>query len=632
MSRARGICGLIAAGSVVALVATAGFAHAQGGSYPATPPTPGALYRDGQNARYLLGGAWLYRADSGAVGIGRGWWRGAASSSGWSRVTVPNAFNAGDYSQASMAGSVGWYRRDFRLPRRAFASYVPAADRRWIIRFESANYRARVWLNGRPLGSHTGAYLPFEFDLPVRAGVNRLIVRVDDRRAPGDLSPGPSGGWWNFGGLLREVYLRPVERADIAYVRVRTILPCPRCQATIVERAQVRNVTGVAQQVSLRGTYGNLHLDFGSTNLAPHATWSPSAAAVEPHPDLWAPAHPALYRAELTLSDSAGRPIAGYTTFSGIRSLRIKRGHLELNGRALNLRGAFIHEQNIHTGAALAPAELAALVRWERELGSTVIRSHYPLDPEILELADRYGLLVWSEIPVYQLDERQLAARVRARAYAVLAQNILNNQNHPSVMLWSIGNELQTPAGVNQAAYIRGAVALAHRLDPTRPVGMAVSDWPGVACQASYGPLDALGFNDYFGWTDAGGGTTDDRDVLGAFLDSFRACYPGKAIFISEFGFEANRHGPVEERGTYEFQANSLAYQLGVFASKRWLSGAIYFALQDFAVRPGWGGGDPWPNPPWDQKGLVDPEGGTKPGFSVLSAIYHATIQVARAR
>ena len=73
-------------------------------------------------------------------------------------------------------------------------------------------------------------------------------------------------------------------------------------------------------------------------------------------------------------------------------------------------------------------------------------------------------------------------------------------------MLWSIGNELPTPATPNEANYIAAAAALAHRLDPTRPVGMAITDWPGVPCQAAYAPLDVIGFNDYFGWFDAGGG------------------------------------------------------------------------------------------------------------------------------
>ena len=93
----------------------------------------------------------------------------------------------------------------------AFPAYVPARFRSWIVRFESVNYDATVWLNGREIGHHDGAYLPFEFALKgLRPGVNRLVIRVDDRRNAAALPPGPGGGWWNFGGLQREVYLRAV--------------------------------------------------------------------------------------------------------------------------------------------------------------------------------------------------------------------------------------------------------------------------------------------------------------------------------------------------------------------------------------------------------------------------------------
>jgi beta-glucuronidase len=621
--------------SLAVLAVTPSLARAQTPSYSASPPTPGALYRDGQTGRYLLGGAWLYRADPADVGLTQQWWQPAGSTVGWSPVAVPNAYNAGDLSSASMTGSVGWYRRDFTLPSGAFATGVPASQRHWIVRFESVNYRASVWLNGRLLGTHVGAYLPFELDLTgLHAGVNRLIVRVDDRRAGGDLPPGPGGGWWNFGGLLREVYLRAVQSVDISQAIVTPVLPCPTCAATIDEQVNLRNVTGAVQQVQLAGRYGTVPLDFGAATIAPHSTRTVTATAVIAHPQLWSTQRPYLYRASLTLSGSQGQLLGGYVDYSGVRSITVTPGgRLELNGRFLNLRGAFIHEQNELTGAALSPAEMASLVGWERSLGATVIRSHYPLNPEIEEMADRDGLLIWSEVPVYQVADQYMGQPGwLARAHSFLQQNILTNENHPSILLWSIANELPTPPTANEARYISTAAALAHTLDPTRPVGMAISDWPGVPCQQAYAPLDVIGFNDYFGWFDAGGGGTDDRDALGPFLDSLRACYPTKAIMVTEFGFEANRHGPVEERGTYEFQADAAAYHLGVFATKPWLSGAIYFALQDFAARPGWGGGDPWPNPPWVQKGLVDPAGNLKPAFATVSSIFHATTQLAPLR
>jgi beta-glucuronidase len=632
LPRAGGRAALLAAAALLttaALLATATNARAQPAPYAATPPTPGALYRDGQSGRYLLGGTWLYRPDLANAGLAQGW-QSLASIAGWAPVTVPNAYNAGDLSTLSMNGYVGWYRRDFTLPANAFARYVPGSARHWIIRFESVNYRATVWLNGRQIGTHAGAYLPFELDISPHAGVNRLVVRVDDRRSLGDVPPGPQGGWWNYGGILREVYLRSAQGADIQLAQVRPVLRCPTCAATIQEQATIRNVTGSTQSVSLRGTFGSLRLNFGSAVIAPHATWTARASVRVAHPRLWAPGSPTLYRATLTLRDSRRRTIGGYTTYSGIRSIEVTPGgRLKLNGRLLDLRGTFIHEQSPVTGAALSPAQLSAFMSAERALGSDLIRSHYPLNPEILEQADRYGILIWDEIPVWQVSDPYLGSPSwRTYAYSLLRSNILDNQNHPSVMLWSVGNELPTPVTGNEAGYIAGAAHLARQLDPTRPVGMAISDWPGVACQAGYGPLDVIGFNDYFGWYDAGGGTTDDRDALGPFLDSLRACYSKKALFVTEFGFEANRHGPIDERGTYEFQSDSAAYHLSVFASKPWLSGASYFALEDFAAKPGWGGGDPFPNPPWVQKGLLTNTGLLKPAFAVVSAIYHATAQV----
>src|SRR5207248_9961302 len=131
-----------------------------------------------------------------------------------------------------------------------FARSAASADRHWIIRFESVNYRATIWLNGHRVGAHVGAYVPFELDLKgIRTGVNRLIVRVDDRRGLGDLPPGPGGGWWNYGGILREVYLRSVQEADLAQVQVTPELPCRTCAAVISEQASMRNLGSAPRTV-----------------------------------------------------------------------------------------------------------------------------------------------------------------------------------------------------------------------------------------------------------------------------------------------------------------------------------------------------------------------------------------------
>ena len=622
------------------MLAVTAAARADAPSYGAEIPVKGALYRDGPTERYLLDGAWLYRADLADVGVEQGLWRDQPGTDGWTPVSVPNAYNASDHSRASMVGWVGWYRKDFLLPAGAFAAATPTSDEHWLVRFESANYRASVWLNGHRLGAHTGGYEPFELELRgLRPGVNRLIVRVDNRRSASDLPPGgfysggvtPVGGWWNYGGLLREVYLRAADMVDLRQVQVRPAVACDGCPARIAERVVVANLGATPASVHLVGTYGIERIDFGTATIPAHHSWSASGAIQLAHPRLWSPDHPALYRATLTALGGDGRRLGGYVTYSGIRRITVTRdGRLRLNGRALDLRGVGLHESDLALGAALDPAHLQRLFAWVRDLGATLIRSHYPLNPQIEELADRYGVLLWSEIPVYQVKSEMMESHGWIGfARSMLETNILTNQNHPSVLLWSLGNELASPADAPEQKYIASAASLARSLDPTRPVGMAVSAWPGVGCQHAYAPLQVVGFNDYFGWYDAAIGATADRDQLGPYLDAFRACYPRKAVFVSEFGFEANRQGPVEERGTYAFQDNAALYHLGVFGQKRWLSGAVYWALQDFLCRPGWSGGNPWPDPPFFHKGLVDLDGNLKPAFADVAAAFKATTQIA---
>ena len=134
-------------------------------------------------------------------------------------------------------------------------------------------------------------------------------------------------------------------------------------------------------------------------------------------------------------------------------------------------------------------------------------------------------------------------------------------------MLWSIGNELSSQPGPVQVAYINAAVKFAKELDPTRPVGLAVAAYPSSLCQAAqYKSLDVLGLNDYFGWYPGPSGQIFDRTKLSGYLDAARACYPDKALMVTEFGAEANRDGPVEEKGTWAFQQEWINYQLGVIA------------------------------------------------------------------
>src|SRR3954468_20082493 len=251
-------------------------------------PSAKTLYRNGPSGRFLMDGTWLRKLTNVQSGPQR-----ETGVAGWTRVTVPNAWNAGDNSDASFAGGVGWYRKDFRFPSNNRNSS-------WVVRFESVNYRSKVWLNGRPVGTNRGAYLPFEIRLPrglVRRGrVNRLVVRVDSRRFPTDFPPAglsttgvPTGGWWNYGGILREVYLRKIDDIDFNTVVVRPNLPCATCAATDTYRVTLRNYSAMARRVTVAARFGARRFGLGSGAVAPGRFVTFSRTVPIGHPRLWSP-------------------------------------------------------------------------------------------------------------------------------------------------------------------------------------------------------------------------------------------------------------------------------------------------------------------------------------------------------
>jgi beta-glucuronidase len=582
---------------------------------------PATAAADGPAGRTLLGGDWLYRADPADEGLDRGFQK-ETGTDGWTPVHVPNAFNAGDESPHSQLGSVGWYRKDFTLPN-------ADAALEWAVRFESVNYRARIWLNGEKVGSHTGAHLAFTRDLDDvdRDGVNSLVVRVDSRRGTRDLPRGgitssgdPRGGWFNYGGILREVYLEPRDTVALDRVAALPDLPCATCAADVELSARVRSVTGRSERAEVLARVGDRWGLLGTRTVKNKPkTVTGTIRVASPH--LWTLGDPYLYPVEFA-ARVGGRTVASWTESIGIRSIEVDDGQLELNGSPVSLRGVGLHEDDPVLGGAIDQAWRERLIAQTQAIGARVLRTHYPLHPGLHDLADRNGILIWSEVPVYDVTSEDIGRRsVQRAALKQLKEDILANRNHPSVMTWSIANELAVRPSSGQKRYIKRAARLVHRLDPSRPASIAITAYPTVECQRkAYKPLDLLGFNEYFGWYDGPRGTLSDRTGAGPMLDKLRACYPRHALMVTEFGAEANRDGPVEEKGTYAFQADWANYQLGVFASKPWLSGAIYWALNEFRIRPGWDGGNPKPSLlPRHQKGLLTFDGWQrKPAWDVV--------------
>jgi beta-glucuronidase len=624
------------AAALLTLVATTALAIAQGGTAPPAGETParGALYKDGHAGRYLLGGTWHFRldpADQGEVG-------GLPSNpalDGWTPTTVPNAWNATDQSDDSQRGTVAWYRKDFVLPSAASALG-------WKIRFESVNYRAKVWLNGELVGEHEGAYVPWEVPTLglTRTGVNRLVIRVDNRRGRGDVPKGgdrangrPGGGWWNYGGLLREVYLRSFEGVDVESVRVRTELGPSQKRAWLRFRVQVDNPGERDARFRLRTRVGEIEYESRPVVLAGGARRALSFTVTVPEPRLWLPLAPQLYQVRIDAMRGK-RVLAGYRLKVGIREIEVTDdGLLLINGRRTRLFGASIHEDHPVLGGALRPADRRRDMRLVGDLGAGIIRSHYPLHPHYLELADRMGVMVWDQVPVYSQGYKGFEVPgVTAKSLAYIRAMVARDQNHASVLAWSIANELSARMTDDQVDYIRRAARLLDRLDPTRLRTIDIFGWPQNPPADVYHRLDAIGINNYFGWYPGPNGQSEDRSRLGPFLDQMREYYPELALFVTEFGAEANRDGDAERKGTYAFQQELLRHHVETYKSRSYLNGAVAWILRDFRVRPDWEGGNPTPAPPWNQKGLADALGRKKPAFEPTAALYKSIPSVARRR
>jgi beta-glucuronidase len=589
---------------------------APGTAVAPTRPSAKVLYQDGHGGRRLMDGAWQYRLDAENRGLKEGFQR-QSSPAGWTPVKVPNAWNALDNSDESQRGTVSWYRKDFISP----------GGGRWKFRFESVNYDARYFLNGKEIGTSDTPYLPVEMTADgLKRGRNSLVVRVNNRRTEDDIPPGqdqsngrPGGGWWNYGGLLREVYMRRVGTVDIEDFGVRPTLPCRSCDASAVVRATLSNPGKQKRTARLRATVAGKSVPFKEVTLPPGRSREVTAKVAIPNPRLWEPGSPELYTARASAGGTS------YSTHFGVRSIKVVGGRVMLNGRPVSLRGASIHEDHPGVGAALTPEMRRDDVALMRELGVTQTRAHYPLHPQYLEMFDREGILMWDEIPFYRVPTAQVnKASVRAKGLAYLDKTVRRDYNHPSVFAWSIGNELASRPNENQQRYIRDAVSATKKLDPSRMTALDFAGYPTTPLVPVYRKLDALGVNAYFGWYVGTDGALIDRTNLGPYLDQLHRYYPKQGLFVQEFGAEANRSGPIDEKGTFEYQRDLIGYHLDTYDRRPFVNGANVWLLRDFKVRPDWDGGNPEPNPPYNEKGLVGINDDRKPAFFEAQRMFRA--------
>ena len=507
-------------------------------------------------------------------------------------LNVPGDWNTQSDQLFFYEGTV-WYKKSF--------DYRGKPDSRLFVYFGAANYFADVYLNGEKIGQHEGGFTPFNFEITklVRDTGNFLVVKVDNKRRR-DAVPTLMTDWWNYGGLTREVKL----------------IETP---ATFVHDYLIQLQKGSRQRVSgwvkLAGEKLRQRITIRIPEAGVSKTFNADArgfAEVDFNADLklWSPESPKLYDVVIEAETDQVRDQIGF------RSIETRGTDILLNGRPIFLRGVCIHEEApLRGGRAYGREDAQTLLGWAKELGANFVRlAHYPHNEFMVREADRMGILVWSEIPVYWTIQWENAATLE-NARNQLGEMIARDKNRAAVVIWSVANE--TPLSDARLTFLKNLVAHARSLDATRLMSAAmerhyINDTTQMIDDPLGEYLDVLGCNEYVGWYD---GLPEKADRL-----EWRSKYQ-KPLVMSEFGGDAlfGHHGDATTRWTEEYQESIYQHQIAMLKKIPFLRGTSPWILTDFRSPR-----RPLPNIQdyWNRKGLISNRGEKKKAFYVLQQWY----------
>jgi Glycosyl hydrolases family 2, TIM barrel domain/Glycosyl hydrolases family 2 len=603
--------------SAVALLCVAWSATASAAPATVTPP----------RAVNLDAAGWEYAPDPADAGLRDGW-QGGHGAATWSAVDLPHTFDPQPDAR-TFHGTTGWYRIRLQRPSDSPAGFD------WGVHFEQVRRAADVFLDGRRIAVHSDPYAPFTIALPqLRDGrPHELVVRADNHKGKE-----PREGWWNWGGMTRQASLVPLGQLTVDQPGF-----LPRRGAdgswTVTVDASVTNrgTRTVTPKLTTRLTAPDGRAAGSATAttrvLAPGETARVRfPVKVTGDAQLWGPGHPALYGAALSTGTTGGTAVWERDAARiGLRTVTVRDGLLEVNGQPVELRGASIQEDVDGHGPALTDGDVNGIVAQLKAVGANVTRAHYALDQRLQAKLDEAGIMVWAQAPIYHRDRLLETQAQRDAAISTVRAAVLQTRNHPSTLTHSVANELSViPDQVpGTAAFLHDARAATVDLDPTLPTSVDTLSYPGYARQNAYAAFQLLGINSYFGWYPGKPGhSTADIRSLAPYLAQMRSMYLNSGLVLTEFGAEATMTGPASEKQTYAFQSVYTRDVLGAVQAAPTLSGAIYWTLREFAIKPAWDGGAQIPGADRDaihHKGLITYDGRPKPAYDVLKRDIGAT-------
>jgi beta-galactosidase len=546
----------------------------------------------GVTATVPLNGEWEFRIEGGA----------------WKTVRVPHTWQVDAATSGYLGRAV--YRRRFHVP----ADWAGSALR---LEFESVFHSARVRVNGRAAGEHTGkGYTGFTLDitdLAVPGKPNELEVEVDNAFSDAMLPRNNSYDWTPDGGIYRPVWLHATPPVFIERVEVDATPDLAAGTAAVTIRAVVRNRSGAARRVAVEAEVlddasglpcaraaGSAEIPAGAA-----ATVALPAAAID-RVRLWHFDHPNLYRACVKAGAHAVEE-----TF-GVRRIEVRAGALYLNGERVRLMGV---ERMAGSHPQFGMAEPLEWIEHDhrdmKELNCVFTRVHWMQDRRLLDWCDRNGMLMQLEVPTWggatwkgMKDEP--SATILSNGLEQLREMIAQNRNHPSIFAWGLCNEI---GGADPPAkkFAQSLFREARKLDPGRLLSYASNTLHSDPAGDVAGEMDILEWNEYFeSWF---GGTPES---VRAALAKIRSVYPDKMIVISEYGLcECSPTNPTSDARRIEV----LRAHNAVFREEPNVGGLIFFCYNDYRTHIGDKGQGVLKQ---RVHGVVDVYGAPKPSWEVL--------------
>lgn len=536
-------------------------------------------------------GVWEFNVDPSAEGEQREWFK---NFTGCFDIAVPGSWNE-QLQEEGLLNYTGsaWYKKEFFLPDLNGEKYWL-----WI---GSADYYAKIWLNGNFVCEHTGGFLPINLEITnfVRKDDNnRLIILVnneltpetipqgvhkqnfiDENRMREETFPAARFDFFPYGGIHRPVILYTTPADFISDVTVTSIVKSDSTAEVKVNTASAgtagkirARLIGNDDEIELTGIIknNNSSLSFELDNCR-----------------LWSLSDPYLYDLVIELLNQ-DKPVDRYSLKIGVREVKVDGFKLLLNNKPVFLKGFGKHEDFPVTGKALNLSLLVkdfSILKWIN--ANSFRTSHYPYAEEVLDLADKKGILVIDEVPAVSLDFRHVNEKTLINHKNSLKELIARDKNHPSVIAWALGNEPNL-AGESEyhngsgKKYWREIFEYAKTLDNTRP--FTVPNCPRAGNEDPvYELSDFISLNRYYGWYENPGQIELGCKRMGDEMDFLAEKYR-KPILVTEFGADtmAGYHSTDPSMFTEEYQSEFLKAYCELIESKDYTIGEHVWNFADF--------------------------------------------------